>query len=269
MNNMITEKMPATLEGKLKSHQSSLACDGYTADELRNNVRGIVPRKSLQFKINSLQFKINGKLTPKKPSEDIYFYFNKEEDSLNIPVGNHIGYISLMADKYGFEGEKSKLNPVVVEGLNLNDSSRKRYEMLISKQEATLPEILETVGFVVNSSMRYDFDKIIKKEKSLGYVSNWDEAKSKYAQPGDEVSQGVCFDAGKQIRNILCNLGMNSKYKIRHVSSSKNGFLHDTTLVFNEESGTWGVINSKSPTKDFDFATKDQLEELGHPYYKN
>jgi hypothetical protein len=255
------ENMPATLEGKLKTYENSLAYDGYSAEELRNNVSGFVPKKSLQFKIN-------GKLTPKKPSEDIYFYFNKSENSVDIPVGTYAGYIPLQNEKYGFSGETSRLNPNKAEGLNLNNASRERYEALTSKQETTLPEILETVGSVVNSSMRYDFDKIIEKEKSLGHVSDWGEAKSKYTPTGEEVSQGVCFDAGKQIRNILYNLGMDSKYKIKHVSSSKNGFMHDTTLVFNEESGAWGVINSKSPTKEFNFATKEQLEKLGHPYHK-
>lgn len=256
------ENVPVTLEGKLKTYESSLAYDGYSAEELRNNVTGFVPKKSLQFKIN-------GKLTPKKPSEDIYFYFQKDENSVNILVGNYVGYVPLATEKYGFNGETSKLNPQVVGELDLNDISRERYHALASRQEAKLSEILETVGSVVNSSMRYDFDKIIEKEKSLGHISDWSEAKSKYIPTGEEVSQGVCFDAGKQIRNILSNLGMESKYKVRHVSSSKNGFMHDTTLVFNEESGAWGVINSKSPTKEFNFATRGQLEELGSPYYKS
>lgn len=255
------ENMPVTLEGKLKTHENSLAYDGYSEEELRSNVTGFVPKKSLQFKIN-------GKLTPKKPSEDIYFYFNKDENSVDIPVGTYVGYIPLAIEKYGFNAETSKLNPQIVEELNLNNASMKRYQSLVSKQEAKLSEILETVGSIVNSSMMYDFEKIIEKEKSLGYVSDWSEAKSKYIPTGEEVSQGVCFDAGEQIRNILYNLGMDSKYKFKHVSSSKNGFMHDTTIIFNEESGAWGVINSKSPTKGFNFATKEQLEELGSPYYK-
>lgn len=256
------ENVPVTLERKLKTYENSLAYAGYSFEELRSNVNEFFQREGSQFKIA-------GNITPNEISETIYFYFKKSENSVDIPVGNGVGYIPLSMEKYGFNGETSKLNSQVIEGLHMNNDSIKRYQSLISRQEASLSEILETVGSVVNSSMRYDFDSFIEKEKSRGNYYDLDELRLTYVPSGKEISQGACFDAGKQIRTLLHSLGMDSKYKIKHVASSKDGVNHDTTLVFNEDSGAWGVINSKSPTKEFNFATRGQLEELGSPYYKS
>jgi hypothetical protein len=254
------------IEEKLEYHLDSLAYYEYTADELRNNVTGVVLKKTIQRK-----------LSPKKISGVIYFYFNKNEGSIDIEVGDRVGYVPLMPDKYGFNGERTQLNPRKIEGLSLNDTSRIKYNGLLSKCDASLPEILETVGDIVNSSMEYDFNRIIDKEKSSamnkvnssGCVSDWSDAKLRYVPTGDEVSLGICQDAGKQIRSILLNLGMDSKYKIKLVDSSKGGSIHDTTIVFNKDSGAWGIVNSKSPTKEFNLATRDQLQELGTPYCKD
>jgi len=251
--------MPATLDQKLKNAELDLVDLGFSADELRNNVTGFVSKKSGLLKFNGVS-------SSKEPIEDIYFYFNSCEDHINIPL-NEIGFLPLMMKNYGFEGESSRLKPNKVYGLNLNSVSREKYDSLLLREEATLGEILETVGSIVNSSMRYDFEKIIGREQASGHVSDWSDAKLNYAPTGEEVSQGICVDAGEQIRNILYNLGLDSKYKILFVGSDIGGFYHDTTLVFNKESGNWGVINSKSPTKEFNFATKEQLKQLGSPYY--
>lgn len=41
---------------------------------------------------------------------------------------------------------------------------------------------------------------------------------------------------------------------------------HDTTLVFNKETGYWVVINSKSPVKVYNLVPKEKLVEIGRPY---
>jgi hypothetical protein len=152
--------------------------------------------------------------------------------------------------------------------LDLSSQAESAYQRILGSKEINLNELLDTVGFIVNHSMEYDFDKFrsqCQREESYAPVG---AARESYRISGHEVSKGTCVDSGLQIRSILGSLGLEEKYKFLDVSSV-NGSSHDITVVFDKKSGEWAVINSKSPSKPYNLVPKNRLVELGSPYFKS
>ncbi len=264
--NQFVEGKPANLENILNLYEENEISSNLNINELRQNVSGYIPIKPF-----TLTNKNNGNKFGGNPINDIYFFFKKDEGDRTIRLSESM-YLSLNSDKYGFDNKKIQINPQKIKNLKLSNEATKMYEQLLNSNSINLDEILEKTGYMINSSMEYDFKKIKSFEKtekgSTGYsIEQWKEEEKLYKPTGLEVKKGICRDAGKQIREVLFNLELLNKYGITHVQSSYDGLLHDTTLVFDKQKGNWEVINSKnSETKQFNLANKEQLKELGSPY---
>ncbi len=249
------EGVPSTIEDKLYLNKASIAHAGFTEEEIRNNVSGFIQKPSKVLKDWLI--------------EDLYLYFDKSPKSIDVKVGSGI-YIPFELNKYGFNLDEINFEPTYVNEIPLNDSSKTQYMNLVNSRNESMPNILETIGSAVNNSIEYDFDRIKKLERQDGlFKSDLSQARKTYNPTGKEITKGICRDAGKSIRKILGALGLPENYKVIHSASEKNGLLHDNTIVFDKLSGNWGVINSKSPVKNFNYATKEQLVLLGKPYINN
>ncbi|MBU1203868.1 MAG: hypothetical protein KKG60_02240 [Nanoarchaeota archaeon] len=209
------------------------------------------------------------------PPEAIYVFFMKEEGSLDIPIIQHHIYVPLHLDNYGFSPEKTtKINPKRLK-LNLSNSGRKVYDKILHLREIRLSELLESVGFMINQSMEFDFEKAMKVIKN-DFVGKYhpgelkrilkekeDILKSKnYSPHGEEVMKGICSDAGELIRKVLVNLRVEKTLGILE-KSFIDELSHNTTIVFDKKSGEWAIINSKSPRKFYNLVPKENLGEFG------
>jgi hypothetical protein len=260
MSGKYTEGIPEGLEKHLGIYTPDERTN-LTNGELRTSVRGFVPKEGWSFKIGGEETKVD-------PSEDVYFFFHKQDDSVEIPVaGQHKMYIPLQREQYGFSPtQRVRINPSRLE-LDLSRSASEVYEGILNSTEMGASELFEIVGFIVNHSMEYDFEKIIASEKELGNdTSKWNEPQRNYHPTGEEVTKGICVDAGAIVRNLLGSLGMEERFGYTCANASNSFAPHDTTVVFDKVSGEWAAINSKSPTKPYNLTPKERLVELGSPY---
>lgn len=248
---------PADLESKLKNFNPSNRSN-ISLDELRKNVNGYVPEDNP----TSIQYGYVSKV--------VYFYFPKTSSSLDIKFAGHFElFIPLEPSNYGFPDESVvKFDPVPLD-LSLTQEAKKAYSSILESREMPINELLEKVGFIVNSSMDYDFAKIIqlRREKGLD-ISHYENLSSAQRSQSKELS-GLCSDAGDLIRGLLLSLNMEPRYGftyVKSVSPADESNTHNTTLVFDKTTGRWAVINSKSPTILYNLVPKDKLPELGKPY---
>ena len=174
-------------------------------------------------------------------------------------------YVALAPTEYGFSDERVvTLKPKEIEGLKsrLSPEAAERYNQILHSSKLSFNYLLESVGFIVNHSMAYDktkFNDFIKADELQREVQQ-------YVQEGHETMKGICSDAGTLIRKILYSLGIDDSLGVSFAQSHNGKTAHDTTLVFDKKSGEWAVINSKSPTKEYNLVPKDKLCELGAPY---
>jgi len=196
---------------------------------------------------------------------EAYFYFEPEENSRYIPV-DYSGdiFVPLNPELYGFDSnDKTKLNPHTM-NIPLSESVKKQYLELITKKEIDIPTLLETAGYLVNESMDYDFEAM---EGSSGI--DWVALKKNFRKREDPVLKGVCHNAGDYIIQLLTSLGIEDRYKFVHTKAYSEDYIstsHITTTFFDTQTGKWAVINSISPSKDYNLTPEDKLQELGQPY---
>lgn len=260
MTNQFIEGIPEGLEKHLATYTPNQRTN-ITLEELRSYVRGYIPKPAWSFTDGDEK-----KVVP--ASEDVYFFFPFREGSVELKIGDQIEmFAALQREKYGFSPEQRvRINPSRLE-LTLSEQARQKYESILNSGEIVVNDLLEAVGFIVNHSMEYDFEKIRRMDKQQGDdPSRWDEVQRNYKPTGEEVIKGICTDAGLMIRGILGSLGIEDRLKYTYVSSSNNLSYHDTTCVFDKTSGEWAVISSKSPTKPYNLTPKNRLAELGFPY---
>lgn len=255
-------------EAVLNSCLSGYIPDGSNifAEELKAYAKGHFLREGLYIEIDGVW---------KEPEDysDIYFFFPKQSDSLDISLG--FNHIALQPEKYGFSQDKVvEISPKEIE-LNLSKPAKETYNKILLSREMPLNELLESVGRIVNDSIKFDFESVKQDILKASYgdieynISKWNELEKKYTPSGIEVMTGVCKHAGKMIRDILQSLNLRD---IRYCHVSANGsdnrdmISHDTTLVFDKNTGEWAVINSKSPRKLYNLVPKEKLPELGRPY---
>ena len=212
-----------------------------------------------------------------------YFYFPKKENSIEIQLNEGTNlYLALQPENYGFPQERTvRIAPMAVK-LELSKRARDVYSKILSLNCLEINDLLESVGFIINSSMEFDFkmaeDAVRKTEIGvLNYLGKdyfeksikerFDYMKSGgYIPTGEEIMKGFCQTSGNLIRQILDQLGLEESIKFLGHNSDNGITSHDTTLVFDKYSGHWAVINSKSATKFYNLAPKDKLVELGSPY---
>lgn len=201
-----------------------------------------------------------------------YFFFPRTPTSIEVPIGRHDALcVPLEPSNYGFTSEhKTTLRPCKLE-LYLTDEAASAYERLLATREIELSELCETVGFVVNHSMEFDFEKakaIHAKGLSDMSVAAYEEALYAlgYKPHGGETLKGICSSAGKLIRQILFSLRLDKRIGFFNVGSYNGVSHHDSTLVFDKPTGHWAVINSKSPTKPYNLVPQERLVDFGRPY---
>ncbi len=254
--------IPQGLERHIARFSPSKNSTNITSEEIRLSTVGYIPKPGWSFTAP------DGEKKTVEPSEDIYLFFPKQEGSVEIPVGdqNEI-FIALQLNNYWLPLEKKvKISPQKLE-LRLSDIARTAYEMLFNFEELPLSKLLKSVGFIVNDSMEYDFEKLRRFEVEVGKdPSKWDPVQKDYKPTGRETIKGICTDAGDLIRSILLSLNLDQNIGFTHVRTDDGFSNHDTTLVFDKQDGRWVVINSKSPTKDYILVPKYRLPELGEPY---
>jgi len=191
-----------------------------------------------------------------KPLTTYYVFFPKTETSIQITLGQCGIYLPLEPAKYGIDD-------------------------MVESRGITMDELLEEVGAGVNNAMEYDFEIMEKtltaeigklsegdpyRETKIRERERYKEMQRSYKTTGNEVVKGVCSDAGKLIREELFAMGLGQMYGIIMVGSTNGQTSHDTTLVFNKETGHWAVINSKIPVKVYNLVPKENLVEIGRPY---
>ncbi len=202
-----------------------------------------------------------------KQAYDIFLFFPRAQESLDIRLGFSLMYVALKPSDYGFSDTRMvALTPKEIEGLKskLSPKAAERYAQLLSLSELPLNYLLESVGFIVNHSMAYDKEKF---NGNIG-VEELQKKVGQYKPEGHETMKGICTDAGNLIRQILFSLNLDGSLGVSYVQSHDGSTAHDTTLVFDKKSGEWAVINSKSPFKPYNLVPKDKLEVFGTPYSK-
>ncbi|MBW2965340.1 hypothetical protein KY363_07830 [Candidatus Woesearchaeota archaeon] len=200
----------------------------------------------------------------------VYCWFPPVPGSVEMPIAGCLDIcVALYHGNYGFDPDRHvRMEPQRV-SIDLAAHAEDEYSCLLGMREAPLTGMLESVGRIVNSSMRYDFQKVIDARRENGMdTAKYEKLAAEEVFTGDTPLVGICVDAGRAIRKILSALNMDSRYVFTWVKVGGDDDTHDTTLVFDRTSGDWAVVNSKSPTKQYYLVPKEKLEELGHPYYR-
>lgn len=191
-----------------------------------------------------------------------YAYFSPDSGRDDF---NFYGYVvPLSSDKYGFSSSRNVRVRGKSNKIKISPEAQRLHDEMFANDEVPLNAALETIARCINDSMEYDVTVI----ESGNYSQEFkDKIKSSGYKPrGDETLKGVCVDAGKLIRQLLGQTLSDSMLRYTHVGSRTEISAHDTTLVFDIESGEWAVINSKSPLKQYNVVSKEKLPELGYPY---
>ena len=247
----LLQEAPVTL---FSSEYSNLSIE-----QLRASVCEYTPRPQLFFP------KSSPAETP--PMNETYVFFPPSEGARLIPLWlNSFLKVPLSLDRYGFSGKTTEIRPREIP-LQLSTAAQTQYSRMAGMGKIEIADMLETVGFVVNDSMEYDFCKMITIDRELGNdIGKWEQLRTTYRPSGKEMVKGICDDAGKTIRSILSSLGIDERLRFFYVGTMNAFAPHDTTAVFDSISGYWAVINSKSPTKPYNLVPPEKLGELGFPY---
>ncbi|MBS3141256.1 hypothetical protein J4405_03870 [Candidatus Woesearchaeota archaeon] len=144
-----------------------------------------------------------------------------------------------------------------------------------------LEDLLEDASALINNGIEYDVELCLSKIRDLINPSATKLKKiesylrsGRYEPSGQEVLKGICSESGFLIRSYLNKLELPDSVKFIEVTSTnphklgRFGLSHDTTLVFDNVTGSWIVINSKSPIKHYNVVPKGKLADLGYPYVK-
>ena len=272
MNMQLINGIPENLEELLRDFISGVNTN-ITADELRHSVVGYTKDLPRGFKPGKMVSSTGKMIKPAgeeslSSSIDVYCFFPPYENSTNIHK-KEIN-IALQPEKYGFMPDRRvQIHPSRLE-LGLSRQARLIYDGILDSQEIGVSQLLEDVGFIVNHSMEYDFDKFIRLSRKPKDYTHVEAARKYYRPTGEEVNKGICTDAGKMIRRILGSLRMEDKIKYIDVGTVNSSGFHDTTVIFDKVSGEWAVINSKSPilSKQYNLMPEDKLPDLGSPYFR-
>jgi hypothetical protein len=189
-----------------------------------------------------------------------------------LPEGKYesLGDIDLDRDKYGFQTDRSvQISPSQL-GLTLSPQAVEVYQRLIRSGTVSINNLLESVGFIINDSIEYDYDGLISVQRDYGSdTSRTEKEQRDYTPTGNEKMKGLCHDAGKLIRQLFQSLQLDERYQFIRVTCPElpNGTInHDTTLFVDLSSGEWAVVNSKYPVHSFNLVPEERLSELGRPY---
>jgi hypothetical protein len=245
--------------------------------DLERTLRGVDPvgisnlshQEIADSVVGYVRGEVNWPGTDMPVTRTLYCWFPMAPGSLEIPIAGNPGIcVALDPDRYGSSSARlARMNPQRLP-FDLAPHAEAEYSKVLARREAPIGWLLETAGYVVNSSMRYDFDRVIEERRAKGFdTSKYDALAEKALPSGDEVLVGICSDAGVLIRQVLLELHLEPRYVFSWVKSGGDGDTHDTTAVIDRQTGNWMVISSKSPTKHYNLVPADRLEELGWPYH--
>lgn len=201
-------------------------------------------------------------------------YFDQTGSDLPIQTDESGEYtIPLNTDRYGFPDTRTVEIDNRGRVTGISSDRETSYRNLFRGGHVPLNEALETLGAVVNDSMRYDIDGLLGGQyEREGTTVRFSQAlkrriqDSGYSPTGKEPVIGICHDAGYLVRTLLdYTLRDPSLRYIELRPRNETGDEHDVTLVFDIETGHWTVVNSKSPLKPYNLVSQEKLEELGHP----
>lgn len=267
----LIEGSPENLEGLFPELHNYSSLINICEDDLKRNIVGFTKDEE---RVISLYFYF--------PLSNAFCFTLSHSDQSHPRLG-----LGLKMENYGFPDDKRvRIAPERLE-LELSDRAREVYERLLGSQEVHLNDLLESVGFVVNDSMEYDFNKIIntktehyKSSRENGEMTESDKKtirlyeeglRSKgYIPTGREVIKGICLDSGDLIRKILRSMNLENEFGGMHTSAFSYYFPngsndmvvygpHDTTTVFSKKTGRWSIINSKSPIKPYNLVPKEKI----------
>jgi hypothetical protein len=174
--------------------------------------------------------------------------------------------IPLKKDNYGFpENRRISIAPARLE-LSLNEESKARYGQILSTKQFSANSLFDSVGFIINNSMKFSPDGTSGSEYKCG-VEVLGLAGENYKPTGKETMIGMCAKAGSLIRTVLSALNMEDTVRFTNVHTSIGVYSHDNTVVFDINSGNWVIINSKSPRIEYNLVPKDGLKRMGMPYH--
>lgn len=258
-------------------------------EDIRNNIKDINYDKKISI-INKTGNKYEEWISEidevsqilKNKSIKITIFFTKQWADININRG--IIHIPLHLNKYWFGNDENiHIKPIIERKpeLNLHPKLKNIYDNIFEEQDILINELLENIGKIVNESMVYDFDymreKQLQENKEISFNSEEErkreeektrevrdiKMREQYETTWIETNKGVCHHAGKIIREILAKIWLPEN--IKYLDINTNSWWpasHDTTLVFDSNTGNRAIINSKSPTKNFNLAWKEDLPKL-------
>jgi len=199
-------------------------------------------------------------------------YFTPSPSNIKIPISLEenpweLYKIPLNPKLYGFSSTRLSYLHQNSQVIGFAPPAQASIDKLFHENNHPLNEILETITSAVNRSVEYDLESIKKSPKLTNFTKNVLQD-SDYFPEGDETVKGVCTEAGYLIRTLLSRMVNDPELRYMELLtySKKTLCHHDTTLVFDINSGEWVVLNSKSPLKQYNLVPKEKLKDLGKPF---
>lgn len=195
---------------------------------------------------------------------DTYDQFAYFQPSGDVLVDVHGYRIPLKSSDYGFPNSRTVRVDRRGRVTGFSPGAEEAYATLFEREEVSLNDALETIARAVNHSIEYDVSTVESGDfRETEKVAIRD---SGYKPRGDETVKGICSDAGELIRTLFGLALRDSTLRYVEVASTNEIGPHDTTVVFDTQTGNWAVVNSKSPLKPYNLVPRERLEDLGHPF---
>jgi hypothetical protein len=206
----------------------------------------------------------------------IFYFLVPPEKDVDFPAsyqrfGEQIVF-PYNADAYDISSRTIDINPQAPGFLeSLDPRLQDRFKSLKSKVD--LVELIEELSMIAKLSFEYDFElsgDVPRLEEWRQRYAEWEE---KHDAASYKRDKGVCGHAGKRFRSLLHSAGLPNHIKYyqvwcttRETYDEAKQIEHDTTVVVDLQKNTWFVVNSLSPTKQYNITPKEKLTELGEPF---
>jgi len=195
-----------------------------------------------------------------------FFFFDNGNCYFNFNSGAVVlFYIPLFKERYGFSDDLSIRIKPKESDLKLNEESREVYAGILKMRNVPLNFILNSAGYIIDNSMLFSPEGTSGSEFENGKRA-LEIAGERYKPSGKETMTGMCAKSGDFIRGLLNSFNLPENIKYMAVSSRIDPFFHDTTLVFDINTGVWAAINSKSPRIPYNLVSKENLKKMGESY---
>jgi len=199
-----------------------------------------------------------------------YFLFSpKSEQNTEIRYYNKKVFIPTNMQNYSTK-------PIIIKTIHptrpaffgeLTKENKEQYINLELNPPKNLVELAEHLSQITKQSIEYDIDNIkYKKEFKEKDPQLIKKAKQSYIVPKHPDKKGKCVDQGNRFRQSLQAIGLPSNIKYTKISCDRGNIYHDLTLIMDTDSKQWFLVNSLSPTLNFDVIEKENISEIGRIY---